>query len=221
MFLPYKGKVKVTQKYKGDKHKGLDFVGISSKNIYAPEDSDIIIEHAGWDTHPTGGMGLYIRGRRVKDGLFAYFAHLSKVNVTVGDYVKKGDILGVEGSTGHSTGSHLHYEIRTKAGDNKSFVDTAKMCGIPNEMGTYDTEEDEEMVDFEKLTDEQVDALLKRMTTRLAAEPVSEYAEDSSKKAIDSGVFSDGNKDGLIDSPQGFMKRQELAVVLNRLGLIK
>ena len=145
MFLPYKGKVKVTQKYKGEKHKGLDFVGISSKNIYVPEDSNIIIEHSGWDTHPTGGMGLYVRGRRVKDNKYAYFAHLSKVYVTVGDYVKKGDLLGVEGSTGHSTGSHLHYEIRTKAGDNKSFVDTAKMCGIPNEMGTYDTEEDEEM----------------------------------------------------------------------------
>ena len=221
MYLPYKGKVKVTQKYKGDKHKGLDFVGITSKNIYVPEDSDLVIEHVGWDNHPTGGMGLYIRGRRVKDNLFVYFAHLSKTHVSVGEYARAGSQIGVEGSTGHSTGSHLHYEVRKKAGDNKSVIDVAQLCGIPNEMGTYDTEEDEEMVDFEKLTDAQIDALLKRMTQRLATEEVSEYAEESSKKAVDSQIFSDGNKDGLIDSPQGFMKRQELAVVLNRLGLLK
>lgn len=41
-----------------------------------------------------------------------YFGHLSKINVAVGQKLKPGDLIGVEGSTGHSTGSHLHWEIR-------------------------------------------------------------------------------------------------------------
>ena len=137
MVGPYKGDFKVTQVFKEEDHKGIDLVGISSKNIYVPEDSDIIIDFVGWDKHPTGGMGLYIRGKRTKDGLYAYFAHLSKVVVETGHLVRAGELLGVEGSTGHSTGSHLHYEIRKKAGDNMSFINIAEFCGIPNKLGTY------------------------------------------------------------------------------------
>ncbi len=221
MFVPYNGKFKIRQAYKGQKHKGLDFVGLDNKNIVVPEDSSLIIEFVGWDPHPTGGMGLFIVGRRVKDGLYAYFAHLSKTYVSVGDYARPGNLLGIEGSTGHSTGSHLHYEVRKKRGDNTSFIDVSQLCGIPNEMGTYEVEEEEEMVDFEKLTDAQVDSLVKRIYKRLGEEPVSEYAEEASKKAVESGVFSDGDKDGMVDNPQGFMKRQELAVVLVRSGIIK
>ena len=41
-----------------------------------------------------------------------YFGHLSQINVATGQKLKPGDLIGVEGSTGHSTGSHLHWEIR-------------------------------------------------------------------------------------------------------------
>jgi murein DD-endopeptidase MepM/ murein hydrolase activator NlpD len=81
-------------------------------------------------------MGLYIRGKGV-DGLYYYFAHNSKVIVSVGQLVKKGMLIATEGSTGHSSGSHCHYEVRTKAGDNASFVDISKLSGIPNELGIY------------------------------------------------------------------------------------
>lgn len=221
MFVPYKGKFRITQAFKGATHKGIDFVGISNKNIYVPDDSDLVIEHVGKDTHPTGGMGLYIRGRRVKDGFFAYFAHLSATNVKVGDRVKSGTLLGLEGSTGRSTGSHLHYEIRTKAGDNQSYADVAKICGIKNAVGTYENMEEDEMIDFNNLTDEQVDALLQKMVKRLSAKPNSDYAKTACEKATNNGVFSDGDKNGTIDNPQGFVKREELAVVLDRLNLLK
>ena len=45
-------------------------------------------------------------------GITSRYGHLSKINVKVGDVVKKGDILGFQGTTGRSTGSHLHYEVR-------------------------------------------------------------------------------------------------------------
>ncbi len=78
----------------------------------------------------------------------------------------------------------------------------------------------DEMPDFSKLTDTEVDALMVRINKRLNAQPVSDYAKESSEKGIKSGLFADGNKDGLVDSPQAFLKRQELATVLNRAGLL-
>lgn len=80
-------------------------------------------------------------------------------------------------------------------------------------------EEDEDM-DFTKLTDEQVDALLARVNTRLADEKPSEYAVESCEKAVKSGLFSDGDKNGLIDNPQGFLRREEAATLFNRAGLL-
>jgi len=81
-------------------------------------------------------------------------------------------------------------------------------------------ESEDEEVDFANLTDEQVDALFARMNKRLAALPVSDYAKESSQKAVQSKLFSDGDKDGMVDNPQGFARRQELATVFNRAGLL-
>jgi len=77
-----------------------------------------------------------------------------------------------------------------------------------------------EDVDFSKITDEDIDKLLMRITQRLSKLPVSDFAREASKKGISSGLFIDGNKDGLIDNPRGFLLRQELAIILNRAGLL-
>ncbi len=60
-----------------------------------------------------------------------YYCHLSKRLVSVGDAVAEGDVLGIEGSTGRSTGSHLHFEVR----ENNIAVNPAEFLGIPNEVG--------------------------------------------------------------------------------------
>lgn len=58
-----------------------------------------------------GGYGNLVIVRHY-NGLESYYAHLSKVAVNTGDIVNAGDLLGYGGSTGHSTGPHLHFEIR-------------------------------------------------------------------------------------------------------------
>lgn len=78
----------------------------------------------------------------------------------------------------------------------------------------------DEIPDFSKLSDAEVDSLLNRLSKRSTSLPVSDYAKESCQRAIKSGIFSDGNKDGSIDNPQGFLKRQEIAVLFGRLGLL-
>lgn len=131
---PYKGSFKVSQIFKGTAHKGLDLVGLDDKTIYSTVTGTV--EAARHDTHPTGGMGLYIRIREDGTNRRFYFAHLSEALAKSGQRVSVGDRIGIEGSTGNSTGSHLHYEIRTEP-DNMTFLDVSEISGIPNELGVY------------------------------------------------------------------------------------
>ena len=82
----------------------------------------------------------------------------------------------------------------------------------------------EEEVDIEKLlsemTDEQAWKLVEKANKHAATMRPSTYATEACLKGITSGLFSDGNKDGLVDSPQSYVKRQELATVLYRAGLM-
>jgi murein DD-endopeptidase MepM/ murein hydrolase activator NlpD len=86
-------------------HKGIDIPGPVGTPIYATADG--VIGRAQW----LGGYGKYVEinhGNAVQ----TRYGHLSAMNVVPGQAVRKGDILGYMGSTGRSTGSHLHYEVR-------------------------------------------------------------------------------------------------------------
>jgi murein DD-endopeptidase MepM/ murein hydrolase activator NlpD len=65
------------------------------------------VVHAGWNNQGYGNLVIVENG-----GYRTYYAHLSSIPVTVGDQVMAGTVIGLSGSTGHSTGPHLHYEIR-------------------------------------------------------------------------------------------------------------
>ncbi len=87
-------------------HKGVDFAAPKGTPIYAGGNG--VIEYVGIN----GGYGKYIRIRHNNDYKTAY-AHLSgfKKGISKGIRIKQGDIIGFVGSTGNSTGPHLHYEI--------------------------------------------------------------------------------------------------------------
>ncbi len=136
MNSPYEGKFRITQTYKGAAHDGLDMVGIDSKDIHATASGKVV--HAGWE-NPVNfkqGFGQYVV--ILADGKYYHFGHLSEIKVKKGDSVKITDVIGVEGSTGNSTGSHCHYCIRTSLSPG-TFLDVCALSGIPNvQGGVYD-----------------------------------------------------------------------------------
>ena len=142
MKCPYKGKFKVTQEFKGSKHDGLDMVGLDSKNVYSTING--VVEKAGWENSndKKQGFGLYVRIKEDNSVDKYYFGHLSKISVTKGQKVSVGDIIGIEGNTGYSFGSHCHYCARGN-GSKSQIRDIVAISGIPNVKGTYENKETE------------------------------------------------------------------------------
>ena len=88
------------------RHMGIDLAGPTGTPIYATADG-VITESA----YNSGGYGNLIKidhGR----GIETRYGHLSKLLVSEGTRVRRGQLIGHMGSTGRSTGSHLHYEVR-------------------------------------------------------------------------------------------------------------
>lgn len=135
MNSPYMGKFQVTQTQHTE-HDGLDLVGIDSKEIHSTVSGTVVF--AGWENpqDKKQGFGQYvcIKG---SDGNFYYFGHLSVINVEYGQAVKCTDVIGIEGSTGYSTGSHCHYCCRKQFARGNA-LDISAISGIPNALGTYD-----------------------------------------------------------------------------------
>lgn len=115
-----------------DYHKGVDLCG-TDKTLVSPCDgvvksSTIITDKS----NPTWEWGNYIRIDR-PDGLQIFMCHMASRKVQVGQSVKAGDIVGIEGNTGYSFGSHCHFEVRK----NGVSVDPTPYLGIANAAGTY------------------------------------------------------------------------------------
>lgn len=98
-------------------HPGFDLAAPTGTRVGAAAAGEVI--HAG----PAGTYGNLVTVRHA-DGFETRYAHLSKVDVKQGDRVEVGQDLGEVGSTGHSTGPHLHFEIRKegKALDPKPYL---------------------------------------------------------------------------------------------------
>lgn len=86
-------------------HAGIDLSGPVGTQIHATGDGKV--SFAGWEG-AYGNAVLIDHGF----GIVTRYGHLSSIGVKVGDIVKKGGVIGVQGSTGRSTGPHVHYEVR-------------------------------------------------------------------------------------------------------------
>jgi murein DD-endopeptidase MepM/ murein hydrolase activator NlpD len=89
----------------GEFHPGLDFKGSKGDPVKCTASGNVI--YAG----RVGGYGNCVRIKH-PNGLETWYGHLSKITVKDGQRVTVGDVIGKVGSTGRSTGPHLHYEIR-------------------------------------------------------------------------------------------------------------
>ncbi len=89
----------------GAMHSGIDFKGPYGQPILSAANG--IVTHAGWKS----GYGKTVEITH-GNGLLTRYAHLSRIHVATGQKVKQGLQLGAMGSTGRSTGTHLHFEVR-------------------------------------------------------------------------------------------------------------
>jgi murein DD-endopeptidase MepM/ murein hydrolase activator NlpD len=109
-------------------HTGIDLVSDGDKRIFPICGGEVIRSRL------YGDWGNYVVIRQ-HDGLYCVYAHMKTRMVEVGQTVGKTKAIGIEGSTGNSTGSHLHIELQKKYYDPFSTINIADYLGIKNEVG--------------------------------------------------------------------------------------
>lgn len=88
-------------------HWGIDLAGNDGEGVYAT-DAGVVV-YAGWNNYGYGNMIMVDHGNNFQ----SLYAHLSGISVGCGQSVGQGDLIGAIGNTGRSSGSHLHFEIRS------------------------------------------------------------------------------------------------------------
>lgn len=138
--IPLTGAFKVTCEYKrkgstwsAGYHTGIDLVG--QDIIYATCDGQVV--RTGFDK----SYGNFIVVKSSEDGNFHWYCHLARILVERGLKVTRVSKIGVMGSTGKSTGKHLHFEIRNESNKYGDDSDPAAYMGIPNKVGTYNSKD--------------------------------------------------------------------------------
>lgn len=105
-------------------HTGIDLCGSAGSRIMAVQDGEVT--HAGWQN----GYGNCVEIKHTDEQgnvFYSFYGHMrdNSISVEKGQNVVTGQIIGIQGSTGNSTGDHLHFEIRTDSGSNKYAIDPA------------------------------------------------------------------------------------------------
>jgi len=142
--MPLRGEIRVTSKYgyrthpitgeAGSWHGGIDLVS-NDRAVLASVGGVVAVSQIVTDkNNPTWEWGNYvcIHG---DDGCYIYYCHMAERLVTSGQRVEAGQQIGVMGTTGYSTGVHLHFEVRD--GANRQ-LDAAAYLGIENAVGAVE-----------------------------------------------------------------------------------
>lgn len=123
------GKTKFSKKaYASGKHNGVDFAGPAGTAILAAASGKVI---------GTGNLGKYAYGRWAAidhgNGIVTLYGHMSSVSVGTGDKVDKGEQIGKMGTTGYSTGNHLHFTVFSA--DSYELAPSATVRGLKIPIG--------------------------------------------------------------------------------------
>jgi murein DD-endopeptidase MepM/ murein hydrolase activator NlpD len=95
-----------TQGLHGPGHRGIDIGAPIGTPILASASGTVSLAHPGW----SGGYGNMVIIDH-SNGTKTLYAHMSRIGTHMGDQVSQGEVIGYVGSTGHSTGPHLHFEV--------------------------------------------------------------------------------------------------------------
>lgn len=126
---------KLSVEAKARAHKGVDIAAPSGTPVYSTAEGRVI--RAGYQA---GGYGNFIEVKH-PNGMSSLYAHLSRISVEVGQSVAADHVIGRVGSTGYSTGPHLHFEIRQRGQQ----VNPAKVVG-----SSYDVKVDTHQLRYAK-----------------------------------------------------------------------
>lgn len=197
--LPVSGKFKITAtygmrgRYWANGHRGIDFTA-DNRNIYSTCEGTVRViayDEGGWGRYISVGDG---------NGMRHIFCHLEEGSVSVveGQRVSRNTVLARMGSTGNSTGVHLHFQIN----DSQNLpTDPTEYLGIPNKTGTYYSESfvarEHEMREYRD------------------ADSIAEWARAAVNKCRDAGLMLGDENNNF--NPQASLTRQEAAVILKRL----
>ena len=169
-------------------HNGVDVVGAGYSLAHIIAHTAGTVEYAGFNS----AIGYHVNVRLANGDMMQYNHMTSALQVKTGDTVAQGQIIGAMGSTGYSTGAHLHFGIQ-HGGE-----------WIDPEPYLYSDYLEEEM------TYEQFCQFMAQYETERCAKEVSAWAKDTWNKMTAEKIF-DGTK------PQAPLTRQEAAAVIDRL----
>ena len=129
-------------------HKGIDLISTSGDREVKSIGDGVI----RGNFNDPNGFGNYVSIEH-SDGKRVIYAHLESFKKKAGDQVKAGDVIGIEGSTGRSTGMHLHIEVRETPYLQHNRINIADYLGIKNEVG---------LVKEKELTKEEQKQIIKK-----------------------------------------------------------
>ncbi len=116
-------------------HRGVDLCGSSGSKVLAVKEGKVT--YSGWQN----GYGNCVEIKHTDEQgntFYTFYAHMrdNSLQVIKDQQIVVGQILGIQGSTGNSTGEHLHFEIRKKSGTNEDTIDPAPYLFTEKEMET-------------------------------------------------------------------------------------
>ncbi|MEG2144478.1 MAG: M23 family metallopeptidase, partial [Oscillospiraceae bacterium] len=103
------GEIRTVNGAPSDRHGGLDMAAPAGTPVYATNDGEVLFAEK---IQLTGNTIMIEHGL----GLKSHYYHMDSLNVKAGDMVKKGDLIGTVGTTGFSTGPHLHFAVSVGRG---------------------------------------------------------------------------------------------------------
>ena len=183
-------------------HGGYDLVSDGDKTVCAVAGGKVMFSRMITDkSNRTWEWGNYVCVCG-DDGYLYYYCHLAVREVSSGEIVRAGDIIGIEGSTGRSTGSHLHLEIRNALGVAQN---PEKIIGVPNETGTYIEKEEVKM-----------DEDIKAVKLKDGDSVPNEWSKEAVEWAIENEIiFGDENGDLMLRKA---CTREQMLVFLHRFA---